>query len=205
MHKKYTHDTMEPIILASSSPRRQSILKSLNIPFVVMPSTCEETYPKDMKAEEVPEYLAAQKINSVLRNQLQNKEVDWILAADTIIIHKGKIYGKPKSREEAKKFLSILQGTTHKVVTGIALYNGSLHYMDSRTSINSITFAPMNENDIEFYLQTSEWHGAAGAYRIQGLGSCFIKKIQGTESSIMGLPIHELYDMLIEQNYKIAI
>ena len=75
--------------------------------------------------------------------------------------------------------------------------------MSTRTSINKVTFAEMSDEDIEWYLSTSEWHGAAGGYRIQENGSCFIKKIEGTESSIMGLPIFELCDILREQNYRL--
>ena len=179
---------MEPIILASSSPRRQKILKFLNIPFIVNPANIDETIPADIKPEEAAEFLAARKIDAV-----------------AIILHKNKIFGKPKNQDEAREFLNSLQGTTHKVITGIALFNGTAHYMATRTSVNKVTFAAMSEAEIESYLETSEWHGAAGAYRIQGKASCFIKKIEGTESSVMGLPIFELYDMLKEQNYKFTV
>ena len=189
---------MEPIILASSSPRRQEILKFLNIPFIVNPADIDETITDEIKPEEAAEFLAARKIPA-------ENEIGWILAADTIILHKNKIFGKPKNQDEAREFLISLQGTTHKVITGIALFNGTAHYMTTRTSVNKVTFAAMSEAEIESYLETSEWHGAAGAYRIQGKASCFIKKIEGTESSEMGLPIFELYDMLKEQNYKFTV
>ncbi|MCI5829086.1 MAG: Maf family protein [Treponema sp.] len=193
---------MEPIILASSSPRRQQILKNLGIPFIVHPANIEETIPSDIKIEDAPEYLAARKIDAVVRSIAPDREIGWILAADTAIVYKNKIYGKPKDKDEAREFLKTLQGNTHKVITGIALYNGAIHYISTRTSINKVTFAPMSDHDIEWYLSTSEWYGVAGAYRIQENGSCFIKKIEGTESSIVGLPIYELCDMLREQNYK---
>lgn len=194
---------MEPIILASSSPRRQQILKSLGIPYIVHPADIEEEIPDGMKLEEAPEYIAAKKIDAVARKISQEHEIGWILAADTVIIFRNKIYGKPKDMDEAREFIRLFQGNTHKVVTGVALYNGSLHYMSTRRSVNKVTFAPMSENEIEWYLSTSEWHGAAGGYRIQENGSCFISKIEGTESSIVGLPIFELCDMLREQNYKL--
>lgn len=192
---------MEPIILASSSPRRQQILKSLGIPFIVHPANIDETIPLDLKVENAPEFLAAKKVDAVVRTISKDNEIGWVLAADTAIVYKNKIYGKPKDLEEAREFLKIFQGNTHKVITGIALYNGSLHYMTSRSSINKVTFASMSDDDIEWYLSTSEWHGAAGGYRIQEFGSCLIKKIEGTESSIVGLPIYELCDILREQNY----
>ncbi|MBQ0039818.1 MAG: septum formation protein Maf [Treponema sp.] len=194
---------MEPIILASSSPRRQQILKSLGIPYFVHPADIDETIPKDIKAENAPEFLAARKINAVVRSIAQENEIGWVLAADTVIVYKNKIYGKPKDVDEARSFLKLFSGNTHKVVTGVALYNGNTSYMSLRTSVNKVTFAEMSDSDIEWYLSTSEWHGAAGGYRIQENGSCFIKKIEGTESSIMGLPIYELCDMLSEQKYKL--
>ncbi len=194
---------MEAIILASSSPRRQEILKKLNIPFITMPSDEEETYPADIKIKEISEYLAIKKVNSVLKRVSSKQEVSWLLGADTSVILENKIYGKPKDVNEAETFLKELQGKCHEVVTGMALYNGALHEVTSRSVCAKVTMAPMSQKEIDWYLESGEWHGAAGAYRIQGLASCFIKKIEGTESCVMGLPIFELYDMLREQNYSI--
>lgn len=196
---------MEPIILASSSPRRQEILQFLHIPFIVNPADIDESVPSDIKNEAAAEFLAARKVEAVARRLLADQEAGWILGADTLLIHRNRILGKPKNQDEAREFLTSLQGQTHKVITGIALFNGALHYMSTRTSINKVTFAPMTQQEISSYLETSEWHGAAGAYRIQGIGSCFIKRLEGTESSVMGLPIFELYDMLKEQNYQFTI
>ena len=193
---------MEPIILASS-PRRQQILKSLGIPYIVHPADIDETVPKGMKVDDAPEYIAARKVDAVVRKLSTEQEIGWVLAADTVVVYKNRIYGKPKDMDEAREFLKTLSGNTHKVITGVALYNGAVHYMSTRTSINKVTFAEMSDEDIEWYLSTSEWHGAAGGYRIQENGSCFIKKIEGTESSIMGLPIFELCDILREQNYRL--
>lgn len=194
---------MEPIILASSSPRRQQILKSMGIPYIVHPADIDETVPKGMKVDDAPEYIAARKVDAVVRKLSTEQEIGWVLAADTVVVYKNRIYGKPKDMDEAREFLKTLSGNTHKVITGVALYNGAVHYMSTRTSINKVTFAEMSDEDIEWYLSTSEWHGAAGGYRIQENGSCFIKKIEGTESSIMGLPIFELCDILREQNYRL--
>lgn len=194
---------MEPIVLASSSPRRQEILKQLDIPFIINPPNIIEEAPEDMPLEDVPEFLAAKKVEAVVRSIPNDQGIPWVLGADTVIIHNGKIYGKPKSQEEAFDFLNELQGKTHEVVSGIALFNGELHYLSTRTSINKVTFAPMTPEEIEWYVNTGDWHGAAGAYRIQGLASCFISKIEGSESSVMGLPIFELYDILKEQGYSL--
>ena len=97
----------------------------------------------------------------------------------------------------------MLQGQTHTVVTAIVLYNGREKKTTSRICETKVTFAPMTKEEIEWYVETGEWHGAAGGYRIQSLASCFIKKIEGSYFGAVGLPIFELYDILKEQGYSI--
>ena len=194
---------MQPIILASSSPRRQEILKLLNIPFKVIIPNCDEEIPDDIELEKVPEYLATRKVNAVTHSLPPDIEYPWILGADTMVISGKKVYGKPKDHEEAFNFIKELQGKTHKVITGLALFCSELHYVNNRSAITEVTFNKMSDDEINWYISTDEWHGAAGGYRIQGLASCFISKIKGTNSNVVGLPIFELYDMLKEQNYSI--
>lgn len=193
---------MEPIILASASPRRQEILKKMGIPYTVYPAGIKETTPEDLKKTEVSEFLSAKKVSHVVQELSKNREIGWVLGADTTILFKNKILGKPRDEDEAREFISKLQGNTHKVITGITLYNGKLYDISCRTSVNSVTFAPMSQKEIDWYISTGEWHGVAGGYRIQGQASLFISSIDGSESSIMGLPIFELYDILREQNYS---
>ncbi len=194
---------MEALILASSSPRRQEILKMLGIPFVVNPADIVEKIPQDVDPKDAPEYLACKKVEAVAqRISSVQEDTGWILGADTVIFFEDRLYGKPSNKEEAVEMIRLLQGHEHEVITGVALYNDNLHDITTRRSVNRISFAPMTETEIEWYVNTGEWHGAAGGYRIQGLASCFIKKIEGTVSSIMGLPIFELYDMLREQGYS---
>ena len=194
---------MKPIILASSSPRRQEILKLLNIPYQVKVSNYDESYPSDISLEQVPEFLANRKVEAVARTYPAGHEIPWILGADTMVLLEGKLYGKPADNEETIRFMQAFQGKTHEVITGLALFNGELMYATSRTVITKVTFATMTQEEIEWYVETGDWHGVAGGYRIQGLASCFIKKIEGTNSNVVGLPIFELYDMLKEQNYSI--
>ena len=194
---------MKPIILASSSPRRQEILKLLNIPYQVKVSNYDESYPSDISLEQVPEFLANRKVEAVARTYPAGHEIPWILGADTMVLLEGKLYGKPADNEEAIRFMQAFQGKTHEVITGLALFNGDVMFATSRTVITKVTFAPMSQEEIEWYVETGDWHGVAGGYRIQGLASCFIQKIEGTNSNVVGLPIFELYDMLKEQNYSI--
>ncbi len=193
---------MEPIILASSSPRRQEIFKQLGIPFQVKLSPVEEIIPDDIEKEKVPEYLAINKVKSVEKTYFADREIPWIFGADTMVYLDGELLGKPSDSEEATGYLERLQGRTHKVITGMALFNGKLMYVSSRTVVTEVTFASMSKEEVDWYIGSGEWHGAAGGYRIQGLASCFISKILGTSTNVVGLPIFDLYDMLKEQGYS---
>lgn len=194
---------MEPIILASSSPRRQEILKLLNIPFRVIMPNIDETLTSGVESEDVPELLAREKVSAVIHSLPPQQEIQWVLGADTVIVKNNKIYGKPQNQDEAEEFLKEFQNSTHTVITAIVLYNGRTKTTTSRVAKTKVTFAPMSDEEIQWYLETGEWHGAAGGYRIQSLASIFVSKIEGSQSCVTGLPIYELYDILKEQNYSI--
>ena len=194
---------MENIILASSSPRRQEILKMLRIPFQVIAPNLDESLYTTKNPLELPEVIAKAKVQAVVRTLPPKQVIPWVLGADTLVVMNQKIYGKPKDPGEALTFLKELQGQTHQVVTSLALYNGRTHVATMSTSIAKVTFAPMSDEEVEWYLDTGDWHGAAGGYRIQGLAACFVTKIEGTSSCVVGLPIFELYDMLKKQGYSI--
>lgn len=194
---------MEPIILASSSPRRQEILKLLNIPFKVIIPNIDETISTAIEPEEIPEFLAREKVTAVIHSLPPQQEILWILGADTIILKEGKIFGKPDSRAQAEAFLREFSGKTHQVITSVVLYNGRKKTFVSKNAVTKVTFSELSDKEINWYLDTEEWHGAAGGYRIQSLASCFIKSIEGTQSCVTGLPIFELYDMFKEQGYSL--
>ncbi|MCR5401690.1 MAG: Maf family protein [Treponema sp.] len=194
---------MEPIILASSSPRRQEILRMLNIPFRVIMANIDESITMGLEPEDIPELLAREKVTEVLRTLPAEQEIPWVLGADTLIVKDGKVYGKPENQDIAETYLKELQGSKHTVYTALVLYNGKTKTTTSKTAKTEVTFAPMTDEEIQWYLDTGEWHGAAGGYRIQSLASCFIEKIDGSQSCVTGLPIRELYDILNEQSYSI--
>jgi len=194
---------MEPIILASSSPRRQEILKMLKIPFRVIIPNIDETLVPSIEVEQVPELLAQEKVSAVIHSLPTGQEIPWVLGADTVILFEGKILGKPENHDQAVEYLTMLQGKEHTVLTALVLYNGRTHETKSRLCKTKVTFAEMTEAEIEWYAETGEWHGAAGGYRIQSLASCFIKHIDGSYSGAVGLPIFELYDIFKEQGYSI--
>jgi septum formation protein len=191
---------MEPIILASGSLRRQEYFRLLGLPFSVMPSQIDETYDEHAGPREVTEDLAIRKVKRLL-DLLEGRIPPWICAADTVVSVDGEILGKPRDRADAAAMLKKLEGREHEVVTATALYNGRTKNIDCRPVVSGVTFATLSDEEIEWYLNTGEWQGVAGAYRVQGLAACFITAIQGSYSSIVGLPVHELYLMLRENGY----
>lgn len=192
---------MEPIILASKSPQRQDILRRLNIPFVCIPSETDETFDPSLPPEKAVEQIALRKAEAVLRSPLKIN-TPWIIAADTLIFSHGTPMGKPADVEQARSMLQSYSGAPHKVITAICCYDEKLHRLSTRISSSNVCFKALSDVEIEWYLSTGEWQGAAGAYRIQGIAACFITKIEGSYSGIVGLPISELYDILKEHGYS---
>jgi len=192
---------MEPIILASGSLRRQEYFRLLSLPFSIMPSRANEVPTPGLEPRAQAEEIALRKVNEVIKI-LASRLPPWILGADTVIVVDGKVYGKPTEREDARAMLNTLSGREHEVITALALYNGKTKVIDCRSNISTVRFTQFSDAELEWYLDTGEWQGVAGAYRIQGLASCFISEIHGSYSSIVGLPMHDFYVMLRENGYS---
>jgi septum formation protein len=192
---------MEPIILASSSLRRQDYFKLLGLPFNIMPAMLDELPKPDQSPQDYTRDMAARKINKILE-QLRGRVPRWICGADTVISVDGEIFGKPQDRGEARAMMEKLKGREHEVSTSVALFNGKTQTIDCRSVASSVVFAPLSDQEIEWYLNTGEWQGVAGSYKIQGLGGCFVSSVKGSYSAVVGLPIHEFYVMLIENGYQ---
>ena len=191
---------MEPIILASGSLRRQEYFKMLGLPFSILPAEIDESQITQTNPLKFTGELAKRKVEKVIEI-MKDRLPKWICGADTIISLHDKILGKPASREEAAAMLRELSGKQHKVVTSIALYNGNNGKIDCRGAACTVSFAPLTDAEIEWYLDTNEWQGVAGAYRIQELASCFITQIKGSPSTVAGLPLREFYVMLRANGY----
>jgi len=191
---------MEPIILASGSPRRQEFFRLLGLPFSIMPPAIDETYDPEGSPQEVARDLAKRKVARIAELH-KDSTPPWIAGADTIISLDGKIMGKPKDRDDARAMLGLLRGHDHKVVTAAALYKGRTGETDCRAVTSTVTFAPISDDEIEWYLDSGEWQGAAGAYKLQGLAACFASCIKGSFSAIVGLPLREFYVMLRDNGY----
>jgi len=195
---------MEPIILASGSLRRHDFFRMLGLPFSIMPSRVDEQINDDLNPRARAETLAERKVNAV-RKALDGRNPPWILAADTLIDVDGRVFGKAESKDEAKTMLKTLSGREHKVISALALFSVKTQKVDCRSNESSVRFAELSDAEIEWYLDTGEWQGVAGAYRIQGIAACFISEIRGSYSSIVGLPLHDFYVMLKENGYTYSV
>ncbi|GMO49510.1 MAG: Maf family protein [Termitinemataceae bacterium] len=195
---------MEAILLASGSLRRQEYFKMLKIPFKIFVPGIDESNTNNLDAKDFAMDLAKRKLDKTL-HVTQGKEPLWIFAADTLVSLDGEIFGKSGSRDAAKSVLQKLSGKTHEVWTGCALYNNRTKATDCRCAKTKVTFTEINDASLEWYLNSAEWQGAAGSYKIQGIAACFIDNIEGSYSSVVGLPIHLFYTMLLDNGYKMDI
>ena len=191
---------MESIILASGSLLRQDYFKMMGLPFSIYPAKIDESKTTQTDPEKLTEELAVKKVKKVI--EVMNERLPkWIVGADTVVTLDSAIFGKPETREEAAKMLKKLSGKQHKVITSVAFYNGHTKKTVKRTAVCTVTFVPLKDKEIEWYLDTNEWQGAAGGYRIQGLAGLFIAQINGDPSTVAGLPLSEFYVMLRSNGY----
>ena len=172
----------------------------LGLPFSILPAEVDESQIKQTNPLKLTCELAKKKVENAIE-VMKDRLPKWICGADTVIALEGKIFGKPSSREEAAAMLKELSGRQHKVVTSVALYNGNEKKIDCRGASCTVFFAPLTDMEIEWYLNTNEWQGVAGGYRIQGLAGFFITQITGSPSTVTGLPLHEFYAMLKDNGY----
>jgi septum formation protein len=180
------------LILASKSPRRKEILTQAGIDFEIRTLDTDEIYPEDMPLQQVPEYLAKLKANA-LKHSLADDEV--ILSADTIVLLKNTIFGKPKDFDDAVAILKSLSGATHEVISGVCMMTN--HKTITFTDVTKVTFKELKLADIHYYINTFQPFDKAGAYAIQEwIGLIGISKIEGNYYNIVGLPIHKVIEEL---------
>ena len=181
------------IILASQSPRRINFFNELNIKFKSIKLDFDESYPNNLVAEQITDFIANKKANYYL--DLLNKNT-VVITSDTIVWLNGKAIGKPKNNENAKEILQTLSSNTHKVITSFCIKT-----LESKKIINDITevtFKHLTEKEIDFYINNNKVLDKAGAYGIQDwIGYIGITNINGTYNNVMGLPTHLLYKELM--------
>ena len=182
------------IILASASPRRKELLAGLNIDFEIdTRNNFEEVYNQDTPEESIPEVLSEGKSYGFHRD-LEENEI--LITSDTLVLCEGRVMGKPHSKKEAADMLRHLSGKAHKVITAITLRDSSEHQTVSDTAV--VYFKDLSDSEIEYYIDTYKPFDKAGAYGIQEwIGYIGISKIEGSYFTIMGLPVHLVYQQLL--------
>ena len=184
------------IILASASPRRKELLEQIGVKFLIQPAAGEEKITKTIPDEVVTE-LALQKAREVAKDR---EEPVLIIGADTVVAYQDEILGKPGDEKDAFRMLSMLQGKSHEVSTGVALL-----YLDGEKT-KELVFAEktkvflyaMTKQQILSYIATKEPMDKAGSYAIQGKFAAFIEKIEGDYNNVVGLPVGRIYQKLLE-------
>jgi len=180
------------LILASQSPRRKELLKGLGFDFEVRIKDTNEDFPQNLDPSEVAGFLSAKKAEA-FASEINPNEI--VLTSDTVVILDGKILGKPANEEEAFEMLSALSGKTHHVTTGITFLTLEKELTLSDTA--KVFFKELSRQEIEYYISNFKPFDKAGAYGIQEwIGFVGVQKIEGSYFTVMGLPIHMVYDVL---------
>lgn len=197
------------VILASGSPRRKELFERMGIAFSVIKSDEEEVITKTLPEEVVIE-LAGQKAQAVADRVVKNnliKEDTLVVGADTIVVSEGRILGKPKDEEDARSILMSLSGKEHLVYTGVcALFLDKTGAIKEDKSFSfadetSVIMYPFMEEEALAYIRTGEPMDKAGAYGIQGIGTCLVKEIRGSYENVMGFPMASFFRLACQKNF----
>jgi septum formation protein len=181
------------LILASESPRRRELLRAVGVPFRVIPSRIEEVPRRGEPPLRFVRRAAREKGEEVGSRH----PFSFILSADTIVVAKGRILGKPADREEGRRMLSLLAGREHLVHTAACLIRADGGYRDALCATTRVRFRPLSKEEIAAYLRTGESDDKAGAYAAQGAGNLLIDRISGSFTNVVGLPMTQTLAMLL--------
>ena len=193
------------LVLASASPRRLMLLAQVGVqPDALRPSSIDETPKRGEMPRSLVTRLARAKAEAARDLIANDKEFSeaYVLAADTVVSQSRNIFGKPKSVEEALATLQKLSGRSHRVYTGLCLITPDdrvrLKIIDTR-----VRFKRLSKEEMQSYLASREWRGKAGGYAIQGLAGCFVQKLIGSYTNVVGLPLTEVVAMLVGEGFPI--
>jgi septum formation protein len=181
-----------PIILASKSPRRQELMKSMNLDFKVLTKDVDESFPDHLLPAEIAVYISEKKAAAFLDLSMDN----IVVTADTIVAYKTEILGKPEDATHAREILEKLSGTNHQVYTGVSIsYNA---HIASFFDITEVFFNKLTTEQINYYIKNYNPYDKAGAYGIQDwIGLIGVERIIGSYTNVMGLPTEQLYQALL--------
>ena len=183
------------LILASKSPRRRFLLEQAGLEFSVIPSNIDEnSIPLTS-----PESYVRRSAEAKAKDISQRYPASWVIGADTMVFIDNTMLGKPGSRPEARKMLRSLSGKTHQVLTGYCICCEATDRLFSETIKTDVCFKELTELQIDWYINSGEPFDKAGAYAIQGLGTFLVKRINGSYTNVVGLPVCEVLEFLINE------
>ncbi len=186
---------MKKLLLASQSPRRQTLLNQLGYSFTTLVANIDETAHADETPQDYVLRLAVQKAQAIFTQLSAQKQANTIvLGADTCVVNNGQILGKPEDEKQCLATLQQLSGKSHQVLTSIAVVGANIVAKDLITT--QVNFKPLTMKEIQRYWQTGEPCDKAGSYAIQGIGGQFVTSINGSYSAVVGLPLYETSQML---------
>jgi septum formation protein len=200
------HREAPRLVLASSSPQRRAILERLGVSFTVRPADCPEIDRGDPGEVALENALRKARVAQKLGMEAGGG-AEVVLGCDTLVALAGTIYGKPRDEGEARATLQALSGTTHEVVSGVAVLLGGegrsatdRSQGGQRTALarTAVTFRTLDEELLDWSLESGEWRGRAGGYAIQGTGAALVRKIEGDYENVVGLPLASLLDIYPE-------
>jgi septum formation protein len=180
------------LVLASASPRRAELLRTAGFAFEVRPADVDET-PRPAEPPAIYALRVARDKALAAAGRV-NRHDAWILAADTVVVVDGGILGKPTGPADARRMLSLLSGVVHEVLTAVVVRHAGSE--TSEVVSTRVRFTALTAAEIDWYVESGEPDGKAGAYAIQGLGSRFVDWIEGSWSNVVGLPVATVYRML---------
>ena len=184
------------LILASQSPRRRYLLEQAGIEFSVIPSSFDESSVRLFSPDSYVRQLAESKAKEISARY----PASWVIGADTIVFIDGTILGKPASRSEARSMLKRLSGKTHQVLTGYCICCQNKGRCFSDAVKTDVRFKKLSMDEIEWYVASGEPFDKAGAYAIQGIGTFLVRRINGSYTNVVGLPVCEVVEFLISEN-----
>ncbi len=179
-------------ILASVSPRRQELLRSVGLKFKIIPAHVNEEY---LEGESPREHVRRLSLNKAMTIAQKNPDA-WVLGADTIVVIDGLILGKPKNKKQAREMLERLSTREHKVLTGFTLAHGAAKVYKTKVIRSAVLFKKISSEEMEWYINCDEPYDKAGGYALQGKGAYFVKSIRGSYTNVIGLPLCEVLEEL---------
>jgi septum formation protein len=186
--------TVPHLILASQSPRRRYLLEQAGLTFAVIPSSFNEDSVQLTEPADYVKTLAEAKANQVARQYPES----WTVGADTIVTIDSDILGKPGDPQEARRMLEQLSGQSHAVFTGYAIACPKEQTCISEAIRTDVEFKTLSSDEIAWYIQTGEPFDKAGAYAIQGMGTFLVRRINGSYTNVVGLPVCEVIETLLK-------